>query len=154
MTDTSWLVDGTTSAVPVPPECSPRPWTQLHPAQWIWRAACSAVDREASLFLRKFVLPAVPSFARIEILADDYAYVSINDESLPNLCTLEIGPQTYGPAAVCGYREPLVRDVRALLRVGENTIRIMVHNAASSSSTERNPAGLLARLTLGSGAPE
>ena len=152
VTDTSWLVDGTTFAVPLLPECTPPQWQQLHPAQWIWRTDCG-VERDPRMFLRRFVLPEAPDFAQLEILVDNYAYVFVNDEALPNLCSLDFGPQSYGPAAVCGYVVPVVRDIRGLLRVGENTIRVMVHNAADSRTGLWNPAGLLARITLTGGGP-
>jgi hypothetical protein len=153
VTDASWLVDGSTAAVAVPAGCLPSGWARLHPAQWIWRAPCAAEDRETRLFLKRFVIPGIPDVAELDVLVDNYAFVSINDQILPNDCTFTFGPRTYGPAAVCSFLQSMARDVRALLRPGENVIRIMVHNAPIEATGDwGNPAGLLVRLTMTSGA--
>jgi hypothetical protein len=152
VTDGSWLVEGAMPAVPVRRECLSSPWPALGAAQWIWRAPCSSEDTETRLFLKTFRLPAQPDHGKLEMMVDDYAYVSINDRSLPNDCTLRLGARTYEPAAVCGFARLFASDVTALLHAGENTIRVILHNATNDTTGEwSNPAGLIMRLTIRGG---
>jgi hypothetical protein len=149
VSDGTWVVDGTLPAAPVRSDCRASVWPQLPPAQWIWRAPCEAGARESRSFLKTFALPDRPALARLEMRVDDYAYVSLNDRALPNECLLDMGTSIYGPAALCGFQMPYVREVGELLQAGDNTIRVMVHNIPFDTPTGgTDPAGLLVRLTL------
>jgi hypothetical protein len=152
VTDATWLVDGTMPAAVVKRECVGNQWPRLPPAQWIWRAPCASTDRETRFFLKTFRLPEAPQFAQLEVAVDDYAYLEVNDRRLPVDCTLNLGAAMYGPASVCGYAMVLADDVVSLLGAGDNTIRVILHNAPNDTSGDwTNPAGLTVRLTVKGG---
>jgi hypothetical protein len=152
ITNGTWLVDGTMPSALVRRDCQSSIWPQLNPAQWIWSDPCEAGDRETRLLLKTFELPEAPDSATLEARVDDYAYVSINDHAFPTECMLKMGSISYGPATICGFNDPYVRNVTTLLRAGENTIRVMVHNAPIDlPNGATNPAGLVLRLTVRGG---
>jgi hypothetical protein len=56
---------------------------------------------------------------------------------------------TYGPAAVCGFQSTFAREVSGLLKSGENTLRVLIHNVPIETLPGGiNPAGMTARLTM------
>ena len=104
-------------------------------ASWIWSAEDPGPDVPAvkRTFERTFSLDAAPKTARLEITADDRYEVRINGETVRRT-----------EFSTDAWRTPAKLDVARFLKKGDNAVSVEAENAATG------PAGLLARLTVGS----
>ena len=145
-TDKTWRVDNRTTASGVRSSCIPSSWypaAKLQPAYWIWSKPCTATDVESHQFSKTFIVGGSVTSAKLEIACDNYANVRIDGVQVPY-------PYRVAAASVGAFENPPTLNVTRLLRPGRNTIVIAVHNYPIGSSPGwSNPAGVLARLTIG-----
>ena len=147
-TDATWSVDNGRPAALVDADCIPFTWgSTLASAQWIWSSPCTATDAERHTFSKQFVISGGGASARLEAAADNVAFVTINGQRMPT--TLCIDYYNMGDATICGYSRVSTFDVTGLLRTGQNATSLEVRNfPVGMPPGWRNPAGLLARLTI------
>jgi glucose/arabinose dehydrogenase len=130
-----------TGAKAVPTYVSPE-WTAWIPgASWIWNSyfVNDPANGETETFTRTFDLSGTPTAGGIVIGADDFYEASLNGVDFATVSDLnnfaEGNQDTY--------------DVAGLLRRGENTLTITVHNIPTGDvDPKANGAGLRYRLTM------
>jgi serine/threonine-protein kinase len=114
--------------------------TGLGSAQWIWApgitAASGGPDGDRFIFERCFDVPGTPSAGIIEVAADRFADVWVNDQ----LLTTITGPNAAKNVAILPYLQP-----------GANCIAFQAENdfvCGSGCTYQQNPAGLIARVSI------
>ena len=144
-TDAGWQVDGEGPAMLVDQNCIPGLWVaSLSPAHWIWSSTCVAGDTEHHKFSKNFVITKPFDSASLEIAVDNYAFVTINNDPLPNSCTNQ-----WATAVVCDFGSLSVIDITTVVRVGRNSITVDVYNGSSGATGPwDNPAGFMALLKV------
>ncbi len=120
----------------------PSTWTVNIPgATWIWNAfhVADPAEGETVTFTKTINVSGAPTSASIIIGADDNYEASLNGT--------QFGADSAFNNFTAGNEDTY--DITSLLRTGDNTLSITVHNLATGDTNpEDNPAGLLYKLDV------
>lgn len=112
-------------------------------SSWVWGSEVvqKPQEGETETFFQKFTLPSGNSTSTLEIAADDYFKVYLNDSEVAS----EFGEGNFLLGNIHTY-------TNLVLKSGENTLKFEVVNApyfyANEGTPTNNPAGLLYRLSV------
>jgi len=114
-------------------------WTHIDGATWIWKDyhAQHPDQRESALFTRTFWTPWGPPGSYLEIAADNFFEVYLNDSLVASSYIYE------------NFRIIHKYDIARFLIPGYNTVKIIVTNGPIEGTVPpQNPAGLIYKIHI------